>query len=214
MKIHFLLYISIMVLVTSYSASSIAEGLHSQDNINYISQNKPETPHPSNQNSKDDGNQDFVRWLLNNKEWVFSGVGVAVLGFLFFRNRQQANQTTMSTTIHGDGIVAGRDINGSPLSRRQVNDNYPEKIFPVIDLSKPINTQIQLFATDKVRITYEEGLQEVKFGGNWQKFNQEKEYMVIGIPGTPVIPNFKGKGQLKVEISYTADRDKPRDIRR
>lgn len=43
-----------------------------------------------------------------------------------------------------------------------------------------------------------------------------REYMVTGFQGVPVTPKFKfrGMGRLfKVEITYTSDRDKLRDLR-
>lgn len=50
-------------------------------------------------------------WIFNNKEWLFSGAGLTVLGLIgyFFKKKQQLNQKQKagdnSTQIQG-----GRDV--------------------------------------------------------------------------------------------------------
>ena len=93
--------------------------------------------------------------------------------------------------------------------------NLPLKIHPVVNLSQPIKTQVQLFATDKVRIYGSpDSLREVWFGNEWEPYDRDREYIVLGVPGTPITPQFRGSGTglIKMEISYTEDQDKPRDI--
>jgi len=54
-----------------------------------------------------------MEWILENKEWIFSGLGVAVLSsiiLLFKKKRDSINQTQKS----GDNSLnyqAGRDLN-------------------------------------------------------------------------------------------------------
>jgi len=51
-------------------------------------------------------------WITNNKEWVFSGVGVAVLAGVFglFRNRKSPPQQTQISGKNSTNIQAGRDV--------------------------------------------------------------------------------------------------------
>jgi hypothetical protein len=93
-----------------------------------------------------------------------------------------------------------------------------ETEYPGIHLGKPIKQQIQLFATDKVIIHGgHRFLISVWFGQQWEPFIPGKNYIVYGYPGIPIIPKFKAtdpdKTYLKLEISYNAHLNKPRDIR-
>ena len=49
-------------------------------------------------------------WILNNKEWVFSGIGVAVLGF--FINKAIKRNLIKSGSGSTNTIVSG-DVSGS-----------------------------------------------------------------------------------------------------
>lgn len=37
--------------------------------------------------------EQFLTWILNNTEWVFSGIGVFVLGFFFVKSKYSIKQT-------------------------------------------------------------------------------------------------------------------------
>ncbi len=88
---------------------------------------------------------------------------------------------------------------------------------PVVDLSHPLDQQIQLFAQDKVKIYADSSvIQAVRFGGVWMAFDPEREYLVIGVPGVPVRPEFRSirRGHIKLEITFSRHIDQPRDLRR
>ena len=99
-----------------------------------------------------------------------------------------------------------------------VADNGATKsVRPVIHLNSPIERQVQLFATDKVIIHGGEGtLESVWFGYKWERYIPGKEYIVWGNPHIPVIPKFNAlnrNADLKLEIIFTANPDRPRDLR-
>lgn len=154
-----------------------------------------------------------------NKKWVFSGIGVFALGLLLTpllnENASQPQNPQKQSQSGSGNIQAGGDVTiiNEQLSQQEISDNFPLRSHPMIDLSKPIEGQLQLFGTDKVRIYSPSDLQEVWLGSEWQEYVAGKEYMVTGVPGEPVTPKFKGTGGFKLEVIYTADREKPRDLR-
>lgn len=105
------------------------------------------------------------------------------------------------------------EIDDSTKSQLQsLIDTKPTTIHPTLDLSLPIKGQLQLFPTDKVKIYgSEQSLHEVWFGSGWLPFAYGREYIVQGKPNNPVIPEFKGSGQVKLEVTITKYKDKPRD---
>ncbi len=54
----------------------------------------------------------MVEWIIDNKDWVFSGIGVAFLTFLFEREKNKAGYkaTPLFYTILFDGIVLALGI--------------------------------------------------------------------------------------------------------
>lgn len=103
---------------------------------------------------------------------------------------------------------------GDSILRRMVEAGLPETSHPVVDLSRPTAIQVQLFAEDKVRIPgVSEAVSEVWFGNHWEPFALGREYLVWGVPGQPITPQFRGRGQVKLEITFTKYRDRPRDLR-
>jgi predicted tellurium resistance membrane protein TerC len=59
----------------------------------------------------------FMEWLIKNKEWVFSGIGVAVLawigGWLFLRSKSETARKQKQIQRSGDNsinIQAGGNI--------------------------------------------------------------------------------------------------------
>jgi hypothetical protein len=85
---------------------------------------------------------------------------------------------------------------------------------PVIDFSKPVEKQVQLFPEDYVRIDgIDHGITEVNFGGGWRPFDAKDHYLVWGTMGQPVVPQFKGgRGGIKLEVRYRNNLDKPRAL--
>ena len=56
----------------------------------------------------------IMTWLINNIEWLFSGIGIVVLvglGRYFFRRRQKTSSQTIRSGERSFNIQAGRDIN-------------------------------------------------------------------------------------------------------
>jgi len=54
-----------------------------------------------------------MAWILDNKEWLFSGVGIVIIAWvfrLFYKQRQTSSQTIKSGD-NSTNIQAGRDIN-------------------------------------------------------------------------------------------------------
>ncbi len=36
--------------------------------------------------------KNIINWISENKEWVFSGIGIPVLGYIFFKKKQTTAQ--------------------------------------------------------------------------------------------------------------------------
>lgn len=98
----------------------------------------------------------------------------------------------------------------------------PENDHPVVELTRPIKEQLQLFAEDKISFvgspTFNNG-EQIWLGHHWEDAKPDKTYTVWGIPGQPITPRFRNLDLdqpftvLKLEISFTRYRDKPRDLR-
>ena len=54
----------------------------------------------------------IVQWLIANKEWVFSGIGVTVLVaiLVLFRNQQTRSKVIQHSGDHSALIQGGRDV--------------------------------------------------------------------------------------------------------
>lgn len=55
---------------------------------------------------------DFISWLYDNMQWVFSGIGIAVIGFIgwiFKRNNSTIKQNQVSGN-KSTNIQVGRDL--------------------------------------------------------------------------------------------------------
>ena len=53
--------------------------------------------------------EEYIKYISDNKEWIFSGIGVAVV-CLFINNRFRAKHHNIKITTHGNkspGYVAG-----------------------------------------------------------------------------------------------------------
>jgi len=56
----------------------------------------------------------MIEYLINNKEWIFSGAGIAVISWIFLRN--SASKKSSMTQKSGDNstnIQVGGDIKNS-----------------------------------------------------------------------------------------------------
>jgi plastocyanin domain-containing protein len=52
-----------------------------------------------------------MQWLLTNKEWIFSGIGVSIIGGLvswFFRNKQPSQ--SQKSGNHSENYQSGGNI--------------------------------------------------------------------------------------------------------
>jgi len=128
---------------------------------------------------------------------------------------------TYRTIIVGSHI-GGSVINqvGGPLHDDKVADlltkGLPQEEHPVVDLSRPIEDQLRLFPEDKIGISgFSDELTEVWFGKVWQPFDpaRAQTYITWGPEGLPVNPKFKGRGMVKLSVSFTKYRDQRRDLR-
>ena len=121
--------------------------------------------------------------------------------------------------------ISIKDVSGSvvkiatprdPEVKNILSAGLPQDEEPVVDMSVPIKEQLQVFAEDKVEIVGWTGnLEAIKVGPKWEKFdpNSNHVYTVWGPGGVPITPEFSGNGMLKVRVSYTRNRDRPRDLR-
>lgn len=110
-------------------------------------------------------------WLKKNREWVFSGIGVAICVTVFnliINNQQPTKLKVNQSGKNNNNIIAGGNVTVSQnpsLTQREIDGNFPLYEHPVIDLDSPIEEQVQLFATDRVRIySGDSFLEEVWFG--------------------------------------------------
>jgi hypothetical protein len=59
-----------------------------------------------------------MHWLWDNKEWLFSGIGVALLGWIFTKlSRQPADSSVAVSATRGSSIVGSPVANGSHISQ-------------------------------------------------------------------------------------------------
>jgi len=70
--------------------------------------------------------EDFVAWVVDNKKWLFSGVGVVVVGWVVRLIFKKTYASSTQTIRSGDGstnVQAGRDINvGTKKTRDDVEE--------------------------------------------------------------------------------------------
>lgn len=58
--------------------------------------------------------EDFVAWVINNKEWLFSGVGLVVVawvGRLVFKKTYASSTQTIRSGDSSTNVQSGRDVN-------------------------------------------------------------------------------------------------------
>ena len=67
--------------------------------------------------------EDFVAWVIDNKEWLFSGVGlvfVAWVGRLIFKKTYASSRQAIRSGDGSTNVQAGRDVNIA--TRKMGND--------------------------------------------------------------------------------------------
>jgi len=67
--------------------------------------------------------EDFVAWVIDNVEWLFSGVGLVVLawvGRLIFKKTHASSTQTIRSGDSSTNVQAGRDVNIS--TKKMGND--------------------------------------------------------------------------------------------
>ena len=52
---------------------------------------------------------EILKWIVDNMEWIFSGIGISILGLLINKNIQ--NKRSQVIKGKSSGMQAGRDIN-------------------------------------------------------------------------------------------------------
>lgn len=69
--------------------------------------------------------EDFVAWVINNKEWLFSGAGLVVvawIGRLIFKKRHASSTQTIRSGDSSTNVQAGRDVSIGTKKRNDVED--------------------------------------------------------------------------------------------
>ncbi|MBD3307715.1 hypothetical protein GF348_15135 [candidate division KSB3 bacterium] len=67
--------------------------------------------------------EDFIAWVVENKNWLFSGVGMMVLawvGRLIFKKASASSKQTIRSGDDSTNVQAGRDVHIS--TKRKGND--------------------------------------------------------------------------------------------
>lgn len=65
---------------------------------------------------------DLLSWIIRNKEWLFSGVGVVVvawIGRIIYKGRQAAPTQNIRSGSNSTNIQVGRDVNINNESKRK-----------------------------------------------------------------------------------------------
>lgn len=68
----------------------------------------------------------FVVWISDNKEWLFSGIGLAVVGgvcrIIFKKNLVSSSTQTIRSGDHSTNFQAGRDLSFDAKKRNDLED--------------------------------------------------------------------------------------------
>ncbi len=62
----------------------------------------------------------MIDYLIQNKEWIFGGIGVAVISWFFIRNSNKKNMSQKSGD-HSTNIQVGRDFTSSSRDKSDGN---------------------------------------------------------------------------------------------
>ncbi|WP_228052530.1 hypothetical protein [Nodosilinea sp. LEGE 07298] len=65
----------------------------------------------------------LMQWFNDNKEWVFSGIGLSVIGLIwkfFFKDKSSSSRSqTIRSGRNSTNFQAGRDINNGKFPKRR-----------------------------------------------------------------------------------------------
>ena len=67
--------------------------------------------------------EEFLEWIFDNKEWLFSGVGLTVVGWLvrvIFMKRQASSTQSIVSGDSSKNVQAGRDVSIRTKKRNDV----------------------------------------------------------------------------------------------
>ncbi len=109
-----------------------------------------------------------------------------------------------------------------PRVSNLLEKGLPETDHPVIELTRSMEEQIQFFAQDQVSFVgspqFTHG-EQIWLGNHWEDAEPDKVYTVWGSMGEPITPKFRNFDlqqsftAVKMKVSFTRYRDKPRDLR-
>lgn len=71
--------------------------------------------------------EDLINWISNNKEWIFSGAGIAIIGLIgrfIYKGTQASSSQNIKSGKNSTNIQVGRDMN---ISNGSKNDNAGQK---------------------------------------------------------------------------------------
>jgi hypothetical protein len=106
-----------------------------------------------------------MNWLLANKTWIFSGVGVAVLGFFVRKFFQRAKGHSVAVSANRSSVVGSPVASGSNISQivnlttvkpaptaPHIKEGYSEKPTPA-DIENQLES-LPAFQRNKIRDDY------------------------------------------------------------
>jgi len=128
-------------------------------------------------------------------------------------------------TVSGNGstqtVVTGNKskvtVHDSKRMESLLERGIPETDHPVVDLALPVEQQVQVFPEDKVSVVgWSDRVEAIWLGNQWEPVepNSDRVFTVWGRAGEPITPQFEGQGHVKLSISFTKNRNQPRDLRR
>ncbi len=73
----------------------------------------------------------MVDWLISNKDWLFSGAGIAIItligGMLIKRRKDSSNVQRKKTEYNSKGIKVRGDVNITNIQREELTTSSKEK---------------------------------------------------------------------------------------
>ena len=130
--------------------------------------------------------------------------------------RSAPNSAAAATlpTTNGTAARTGGTGEGGLDAAEILARGLPQDEHPVVDLSRPMEEQVQVFAEDVVEIVgFSDRVDAVWLGKRWEVFDDGRRYVVWGVAGESITPKFRGEGEVKLRISYTRYRNLRRDLR-
>jgi hypothetical protein len=160
-------------------------------------------------------------------------IAVALINIVPSFRKSEVPATAPPTSVtnnNGTGsqlvINGGQNVLQQPQQDHLVADiltaGLPAMDHPIVDLSKPIEEQLQLFPEDRIKYTagdtaLEHMPLEIWVGHEWRPLVYGGEYVAWGKPDTPITPRIRNAlgpltCSIKFEVTFTKYRDKPRDL--